>query len=294
MDIRTPAVVALGMFDGVHFGHRALMTRLLDEAKLMRVSPVVHTFSNHPLEVLGGNVRLLSSIRERNQMLFALGAERVESVPFTRETAAMSAEAFIDLIAGKYDIRALVVGYNYTCGARGAGTPETLRQIGAKRGFSVHVVEPVLYEGEPVSSSRIREAVERGDMELAQALLKRRYTLSGKVVQNKRIGRRIGFPTANINADPKRAIPADGVYAAFAFVGGAVYRAATNVGCNPTVHGTHLTIETHMIDFDNDIYGEMLTISFRKRLRGELIFDSLEALKAQIRIDVEQAATLRD
>jgi riboflavin kinase / FMN adenylyltransferase len=294
MDIRTPAVVALGMFDGVHLGHRALIERLLDEAKLLRVSPVVHTFSNHPMEVLGGNVRLLSSIRERNQMLFALGAEQVESVPFTQEIAAMSAEAFIDLIAAKYDIRALVVGYNYTFGARGAGTPETLRQIGAKRGFSVFVVEPVLYGGEPVSSSRIREAVERGDVPLAQALLKRRYTLSGKVVQNKRIGRRIGFPTANINIDPKRAIPADGVYATFAFVVGGVYRAATNIGSNPTVHGAAMTIETHLIDFDSDIYGEMLTISFRKRLRGELTFDSLEALKEQIRTDVEQAAAQRD
>lgn len=289
-----PAVVALGMFDGVHLGHRALITRLLEEAKRLRAVPVVYTFSNHPLEVLNGNVRLLSGIRERNMLLRSLGAEAVESVPFTREMAHLSTEQFIDLLNEKWNVRGLVVGYNYTCGDRGKGTPETLRQIGEARGFSVSVVEPVLFDGEPVSSTRIREAVERGDVSLANTLLKRRYTLAGTVVQNKRIGTRIGFPTANIEADFKRVIPADGVYVTFAFVGGAVYRAVTNIGTNPSVHGQKLTIETHLIDFHADIYGQQLTIAFRKRIRGEAVFDSLDALKEQIRLDVEEAANYRD
>jgi riboflavin kinase/FMN adenylyltransferase len=289
-----PAVVALGMFDGVHLGHRALITRLLEEAKRLRAVPVVFTFSNHPLEVLGGNVRMISGIRERNMMLRSLGAEEVESVPFTREMAHLSTEQFIDLLNEKWNVRGLVVGYNYTCGDRGTGTPETLRTIGDARGFSVSVVEPVLFEGEPVSSTRIREAVERGDVTLAEALLKRRYTLTGTVVQNKRIGRRIGFPTANIEADLRRVIPVDGVYATFAFVGGVVYRAVTNIGTNPTVHGTRLTIETHILEFNADIYGQQLTIAFRKRLRGEEMFDSLDALKEQIRLDVEAALAYRD
>ena len=289
-----PAVVALGMFDGVHLGHRALITRLLEEAKRLRAVPVVFTFSNHPLEVLGGNVRMISGIRERNMMLRSLGTEEVESVPFTREMAHLSTEQFIDLLNEKWNVRGLVVGYNYTCGDRGTGTPETLREIGSVRGFSVSVVDPVLFEGEPVSSTRIREAVERGDVTLAEALLKRRYTLTGSVVQNKRIGRRIGFPTANIEADLRRVIPADGVYATFAFVGGVVYRAVTNIGTNPTVHGSRLTIETHLIDFNADIYGQLLTVAFRKRLRGEEMFDSLDALKEQIRLDVEAASAYRD
>lgn len=289
-----PAVVALGMFDGVHLGHRALMSRLQEDAKLLHAMPAVYTFSNHPLEVLGGNVRLLSGIRERNMLLRSLGAEELESVPFTREMAALSPEAFVDLLSAQWDVRELVVGYNYTCGDRGAGTPETLREIGKRRGFSVSVVEPVLLEGEPVSSTRIREAVERGDITLANRLLKRRYTLSGTVVQNKRIGSRIGFPTANIDANPKRVIPADGVYATFASVDGGMYRAVTNIGTNPTVNGDKLTIETHLIDFHADIYGQPLSVLFRKRLRGELMFDSLDALKEQIRLDVEEAESLRD
>ena len=289
-----PAVVALGMFDGVHLGHRALMSRLQEEAKLLHAIPAVYTFSNHPLEVLGGNVRLLSGIRERNMLLRSLGAEALESVPFTHEMAALSPEQFIELLSQQWDVRGLVVGYNYTCGDRGAGTPETLREIGKERGFTVSVVEPVLFEEKPVSSTRIREAVERGDVSLAERLLMRRYTLSGTVVQNKRIGSRIGFPTANIDASAKRAIPADGVYATFAFVGGGVYRAVTNIGTNPSVHGEKLTIETHLIDFNTDIYGEQLTIAFRKRLRGEAVFETLEELKEQIHRDVEEAASLRD
>lgn len=289
-----PAVVALGMFDGVHLGHRALMTRLLEEAKRLGAIPVVYTFSNHPLDVLGGNVRLLSTVRERNLLLRSLGAQSVESVPFTLEMAHLSTEQFVDLLAEKWNVRGLVVGYNYTCGDRGAGTPETLREIGFRRGFSVSVVEPVQFEGEPVSSTRIREAVERGDVKLAQTLLVRRYTLSGIVVQNKRIGRRIGFPTANIEQDKRRVIPADGVYATYASVGGMAYRAATNIGTNPTVNGDKRTIETYLIDFDSDIYGQELTIAFRKRLRDEEMFDSLEALKEQIQRDVEEAASLKD
>ena len=289
-----PAVIALGMFDGVHLGHRALMNRLLEEAKLLRAVPAVYTFSNHPLEILGGNVRLLSGIRERNMLLRSLGAQELVSVPFTREMASLNPEQFIDLLAEKWDIRGLIVGYNYTCGDRGAGTPETLGEIGKKRGFTVSIVEPVMLDGVPVSSTRIREAVERGDVTLANRLLKRRYTLSGSVVQNKRIGSRIGFPTANIEVNPNRVIPADGVYATFAFVDSGVYHAVTNIGRNPTVNGKKLTIETHLIDFNTDIYGQQLRIAFRKRLRGEAMFDTLDALKEQIRLDVEEVASLRD
>ena len=187
-------------------------------------------------------------------------------------------------------MRALVVGYNYTCGVRGAGTPETLAEIGKTLGFSVLVVPPVLLEGAPVSSTRVREALEQGDVELAQRMLKRRYTLAGTVIENRRIGRRIGFPTANIAPEENRVIPKDGVYATIACVNGADYSAVTNIGTNPTVHGDHLTIETHMIDFDQDIYGERLTVAFRRFLRGELMFSNLDELKEQIRRDIDQSA----
>ena len=290
MKERIPAVVALGMFDGVHLGHRALIGQTVAEANRLGAKPVVFTFSNHPMEVLGSGVRLLSSISERDTILRALGAEEVASVAFTRELAALSPEQFIELLLERWDVRALVVGYNYTCGAHGSGTPETLAQIGNARGFTVLVVPPVLLEGSSVSSTRVREAIEQGDVELAQRMLKRRYTLCGTVVENRRIGRRIGFPTANILPEANRVIPKDGVYATIACVNGAYYCAVTNVGTNPTVHGDHLTIETHMINFDADIYGERLSVAFRRLLRGELIFSSLDALKEQIRLDIREAS----
>ncbi|MEN6594528.1 MAG: bifunctional riboflavin kinase/FAD synthetase [Clostridiaceae bacterium] len=293
MEELTPAVVALGMFDGVHLGHRALLGRAVEQAKALRAEPAVFTFSNHPMDVLGGSVKLLSGMKERNAMIRSLGIEELISEPFTCALAALSPEAFVDLLQARWNVRALIAGYNYTFGDHGLGTPETLEQLGRERGFDVLVVPPVLYEGEPVSSTRAREAVERGDMALAEALLARKYSLSGRVVRNKRIGRRIGFPTANIDADPRRVLPPNGVYATFAYVGGSAYRAVTNIGNNPTVQGEKLTIETYILDFDSDIYGEELTVAFRSFLRGEIDFDSMEALKAQIERDVLQASALR-
>lgn len=289
MEMKTSAVVALGMFDGVHIGHRALVEATLADAKENRAVPAVYTFANHPMEILGGGVRLLCSARERGAILRSLGIEEIVSEPFTRELAALPPEAFVDMLLGRWDVRELVVGYNYTFGERGLGTPETLERLGCEKGFMVRVVPPVLYEGEPVSSTRVREAVERGDMPLAEAMLSRKYALSGKVVQNKRIGRRIGFPTANIEADPRRVIPKDGVYATYAYVGGAAYRAVTNVGTNPTVHGEKMSVETHILDFDQDIYGADLTIAFRFFIRGEVMFEDVEAMKRQIAADVLRA-----
>ena len=293
MEKLTPAVVALGMFDGVHIGHKALISRAVEEANVLRAEPAVFTFSNHPMDVLGGSVKLLSSMKERNAMIRALGVQELVSEPFTCELAALEPEAFVDLLQARWDVKAVVAGYNYTFGSRGLGTPETLERIGKERGFRVLVVPPVLYEGEPVSSTRVREAVERGDVALAGALLGRMYSLSGRIIRNKRIGRRIGFPTANIEPEERRVLPPDGVYATIAYVRGAAYRAVTNIGTNPTIEDGKLGIETHLLDFDADIYGEVLTVAFHSFLRGEIKFDSVEELKEQIKLDVQKAAAIK-
>jgi len=293
MTKRNPAVVALGMFDGVHTGHRALLEKTVETANAMHAVPAAYTFSNHPMEVLGGGVRLLSDIRERNALIRRLGIEELISEPFTLEVASLSPEAYVDALMERWDVRGLVAGYNYTCGAGGAGTPETLAKIGKERGFGVSVVTPVLCEGEPVSSTRIRAAIERGEMEQAAAMLGRRYSFSGRVVKNRRIGRRIGFPTANIETDPIRVMPPDGVYAAYAYVEGAAYRAVTNIGFNPTVNGEKRTIETHIVDFDADIYGRELTVAFRFQIRGEITFKDVSELKKQIEKDVMIASARR-
>ena len=293
MEKNPPAVVALGMFDGVHLGHKALIAHTVEEARSRRVSPVVCTFSNHPMEVLGEGARLLTDIRERNVILRSLGVESVQSEPFTEELARLSPEAFVERLLARWDISLVVTGYNYTFGAGGAGTAETLGQLGAARGFGVDVIPPVRYEDEPVSSTRIRAAVERGEVERAAAMLGRPYSLSGRVVRNRRIGRRIGFPTANIEQDARRVLPREGVYATYAYVGGAAYRAVTNIGANPTVGGERVTIETHLIDFGEDIYDRELTVAFRFFLRGEETFKSVEAMREQIEKDVAAARAWR-
>lgn len=285
------AVVALGMFDGMHTGHRALLTHAIALANEQNALAAVYTFSNHPLDVMGGRVKLLSTTRERNAILRDIGAEEIVSEPFTSELAHTAPEAFVDMLLERWRVDAFVVGFNYTFGARGAGTPDTLIRIGERRGFYVEVVPPVRYEGAPVSSSRIREALSFGEVERAKAMLGRRYTLSGRVVRNKRIGRRIGFPTANIEPDARIMLPQNGVYATYAYVGGGAYRAVTNIGTNPTVGGEKLTIESHLIDFDGDIYAQTLTIGFRFRIRDEETFASVDALKARITLDREIAST---
>ncbi len=293
MTLLSPAVITLGMFDGVHMGHRALIQETLRQSKALCAEPIVHTFSDHPLNVLGGSVRLLSSIRERNSILRALGISEVVSTPFTEAVANTEPRDYIRSLLEERDVRAIVAGYNHTFGKRGEGDAKLLRALGEELGFEVSIVPPVLFEGEPVSSSRIRALLEAGCVEKAAQMLCRRYTLSGRVIGNKRIGRRIGFPTANIAANETRVLPQNGVYATNAYVNGSMFRAVTNIGTNPTVGGETLSVETHLIDFDDDIYDQELTIAFCRRLRGETTFADADALKAQIALDVARASSVK-
>ena len=286
------AVVALGMFDGMHIGHRALVRQGVEIARTLGCVAGVYTFTNHPMAVLGDGVGMLSAPAEREAALRALGVEDVRMAEFTPALAAMRPEEFVGLLMEMWSLRGVVVGFNYTFGDKGLGTPETLAALGERYGFFTRVLPPVEFLDAPVSSSRIRACVEAGDMASAAGMLGRPYRLSGPVIRNRRIGRRIGFPTANLAPDGERALPKRGVYATKAAVEGATYPSVTNVGMNPTVNGGRLSIETHMIGFDGDVYGKTLTVEFCAYLRGERRFGSVEALKAQIGRDVEQAKAL--
>lgn len=213
-------------------------------------------------------------------------------MPFTRETADTEPEAFIRRLAEDFELAGVVIGFNYTFGKRGSGTPELLRSLGEQYGFFTEIVPSVLYKNEPVSSTRIRAAIREGNIEQANKMLGRCYSLRGTVVQNRAIGRTIGFPTANIPVPDRRAVPRDGVYATDCVTRHGVFRAVTNIGTNPTVNGRTRTIETHLIDFAFDLYGEEITVSFLSRLRGEMKFDGLTALKHRIAADIESAKRL--
>ena len=281
------AVVALGMFDGMHKGHTQLVDRAVAMARECHAAPVVFTFANHPLEVLGKKPRLLSTLEERAARMYALGVSEVAAASFTREFADVTPDEFLSYLLSRYDVAAIVCGFNYTFGRRGAGTPEMLTAAGRARGFAVEVLPPVLEGGAPISSSRIREAIECGEIALANRMLGRTYRLTGTVVSNLQNGRRLGFPTANIVPDPALVLPKSGVYHTRAAIPCGLYPAVTNVGANPTLRAKKETVETHLIDFDGDLYGQTLSVSFIGRLRGEIAFSSLEALRDRIQKDVD-------
>ncbi len=285
------SVVALGTFDGVHLGHIALIDKAREIAAQERLSMLIYTFKNHPLEIFACTPKLLMTHSERLLALEARGGESctVAADMFTREYAATEPEAFARMLVDRFCAKHIVVGYNHTFGKGGRGTPELLCELGAQQGFEVSIVKPVLYLGEAVSSTRIRAALEGGDIKNANAMLGAPYALCGNIRHDKGIGTKIGFPTANLVFEEYKQLPLSGVYATRATVNGKAYAGVTNVGTNPTVNGERTSVETHIIDFSRDIYGEAFRVEFLERLRSEKKFNSMAALAEQIAKDTAQA-----
>jgi len=285
------SVIALGTFDGVHAGHRALLREAKELSAKLGAEPMIYTFRNHPLSPFGREPKLLMTQLERLYALEASGLFVAADV-FDLEFAATPPADFVKMLCRRFDMRAAVVGFNYTFGSKGRGNTELLRKMGADLGFTVSVMEPVSHEGAPVSSSRIRRCLEEGNIPDANAMLGKRYALSGTVEMNRRIGHTIGFPTANLENYGNKVLPLSGVYATRAVLSGRAYDAVTNVGNNPTVEGRRTTVETHLLDFDADIYGMPLKVEFIERLRGEVKFSGRDALAAQIAADVRNARNI--
>lgn len=281
-----PAVVALGMFDGVHLGHQQLIKTASAFAQEQDAVCCAYTFSNHPFALLGRSISLLTSSEQRYRLLQQSGAEKVHAEPFDADMMHMSPSAFIDHLQSLWDLRGVVAGFNYTFGDRGAGTTETLQQLGKERGFGVRIVSAVQIRGETVSSTRIRALLQQGDVRLARQLLGRPYSVGGTVKPNLQNGRKIGFPTANLLPPANRALPAHGVYLTEAVCADGVYCGVTNIGTNPTLQGDHVSVETHLLDYCGELYGSCLEVRFLERIRDEQTFASIEALRERIRADV--------
>ncbi|MDR0840625.1 MAG: bifunctional riboflavin kinase/FAD synthetase [Christensenellaceae bacterium] len=284
------SIIALGTFDGVHLGHKKLIDTAVELAGQSGHTPLIYTFANHPLAALGQTPRLLMTDERRIEAL-RVCCDTVADV-FDPAYAAIEPEAFARLLRTRFHIEAAVVGFNYTFGRRGAGDVALLRGLGAALGFAVREIPPMLYAGEPISSTRIRACVEQGDMPAARAMLGRSYCLEGEVLRGRALGRTMGFPTANILPPACLALPAAGVYATRARVGGQSFRAVTNIGKNPTVAGKTLTVETHLIGFDKEVYGQTLQLEFVQWLRGEVRFGSKQELAEQIAEDTKNADAL--
>lgn len=284
--------VAIGNFDGVHTGHRALVTR----AKEFGDRTVVLTFDPHPSAVLSprGGQPMLCSLERRVELLRIAGADEVIVLPFTRELAALSADAFVDdIVLGQLRARAIVVGYDFNYGQARSGSTDTLAEHCARTNTQVVIVAPVEVDGEVCSSSKIRGYLKAGDLPAAERLLGRRWDIEGTVVHGAKRGRAIGIPTANI-APTSDLVIAPGIYAVTLGVeGGAPMPAVASLGTNPTfVDQGGLVLEVHVLDWDGDLYDQKVRTTFVARLRDEAKYEGIDALLVQIRRDIDDTRRL--
>jgi riboflavin kinase/FMN adenylyltransferase len=287
-------LLTIGVFDGVHLGHRHLMAKLTGLARKQGLQSGVITFSRHPSEVLTEKrLPFLTDIERRTELLKEAGVDEVIPLTFTPELAKLSPREFLELLQKHLRIKGLVVGPDFALGKNRAGNTEVLRKLGEEMGFSLTVVPPLKINDEVVSSTAIRKALTEGDTRRAQKLMGRPFSLQGKVVVGDKRGAELGFPTANLEAKPEQALPADGVYTSRAFIDDRAYPAMTNIGRHPTFGGNKRLVEVYLLDYRGDLYGQELNVEIIERLRDEIKFDSPEELKKQIAQDVKRGkATL--
>jgi len=289
-------VLALGNFDGVHLGHRKLISETVARAGECSGLSVVLTFCPHPLQVLNPAAapKMLVSRTKKAELIKALGVDALLEVPFDRSLADLEPEQFIsEIIRKEINPVAIFVGFNFNFGRGGRGTPELLRDLGRRFGIEVGVVPPVLVRGLVVSSTVIRQALEEGDVEAAREFLGYWPTLNGQVVGGEMRGREIGFPTANLELPPDLVLPSRGVYAARIELEAGWFNSVVNIGMKPTFgNGRDTVVEAHVLDYSGDLYGQQVTVEFRHKLRNENRFDNIGDLIGQIRSDVQQARRL--
>lgn len=281
------AVVTSGTFDGVHFGHQKILDRLKNISKDIQGETVVLTFWPHPRLVLypdSQDLKLLNTFEEKAELLRDQGVDHLIRIPFTKEFSNTSSEDFIrKILVEQIGTRVLVIGYDHRFGKNREGRFEHLKENSKTYGFEVEEIPRQDLDKIAVSSSKIRKALEAGAAKAARELLGRPYSLSGRVVKGAMVGRLIGFPTANIEIEyAYKLIPADGAYAVQVIKEDKVMKGMLNIGFRPTVGGKSRTIEVHIFDFEQDIYGENLTIEFIDQLRQEMQFPDIESLKEQL------------
>lgn len=287
-----PTALTIGAFDGVHRGHQQLIETLVNTAHAAGQQAVAMTFDPLPWQLFGrgnGNGGLLTTLEERLELLAALGLDGVVILPFSRAVAATPALEFVAALSRELGLAALWAGPDFALGRGREGDIAFLQAEGARSGFTVHVLPPLVWRGEPVRSSRIREALRRGDLDEANDCLGRPYRLSGTVAHGDERGRRLGFPTANLALPADRLLPAYGIYVCRAVTPLGTFSAVTNVGIRPTFDRQTPLVEAYLLDFAGDLYGQPLALDFLARLRPEMRFPSAEALVAQMHEDAAQA-----
>ncbi len=284
-------VLTIGSFDGLHIGHQQLIRELVARAHELRCLAAVLTFDPHPRRVLAPERRtaLLSTVQERDRMFTALGLDLLIMLPFTRELADTGAEDFVRHVAACLHLTELWVGEDFRLGKGRMGDHQALQALAGDLGYRLHIVPPVISGGKPVSSTRIRALVESGEMHAAAVLLGREYSVNSVVIPGAQRGRKLGFPTANLQIPIERAMPPNGVYAVRVQLDGECLPGVANLGIRPSFDAGEVLLEVHLLGVERDLYGLDLRVFFVERLRGELAFSDVEALKAQIRRDIARA-----
>jgi len=285
-------VLTIGNFDGVHRGHLALFDRVKARARLIQGQSAVMTFEPHPIKVMkpGNGPPLITMIDQKLELISAAGIDVIFCLPFTKQFAAISAQSFVrSILLEKIGMKELVVGYDYAFGHQREGDIKLLKAMGRTLGFAVHEVKPIHIKNKLVSSTSIRKLIQEGNLGEAKALLGRDYQISGTVVRGKsRGGKLLGFPTANLELIDELT-PKSGVYAVTVLMNGKTYKGVTNIGFNPTFVNGVLSVETHILDFSEDVLGKSIKINFTQRLREEKKYASIHELADQIGLDIAQA-----
>jgi riboflavin kinase/FMN adenylyltransferase len=285
--------LAIGFFDGVHLGHQQIIRQTIADARQYEALAVVITFDQHPSTVVAPSrvPPLIYSLPQKLRAIESLGSDALLLIHFDRAFSEQSGEAFIRGLARDFgQIQSLCVGNNFTFGHKRGGNVALLKTLGAELKFIVHGMAAVSLDGRIVSSTRIRETIRNGDLDAASQMLGRAYSLAGTVVRGDQLGRELGFPTANLDASGLL-LPPHGVYAVRAFVQGRLHRAVVNIGSRPTLKNPapEVRVEAHLLDFDEDLYGQGMELTFLEKLRDERKFSSLPGLKEQIARDIAEA-----
>ena len=286
---KKPSVVTIGTFDGVHIGHKAILKRLTDAAEANRLESVLLTFFPHPRQVVQSvsNLRLINTIEEKKKLLEKEGLGSLVIHPFTKEFSRLTAEEYVrDILVKELAAKKIIIGYDHRFGRNRTADINVLKEYGKTYGFEVVEISAQELDEVAVSSTKIRRALENGDIATANNYLGYEYFLTGTIVKGRKIGRTINFPTANIHIDETyKLIPKIGVYVVRTLINNKTYYGITSIGTNPTVNGDTKTIETHLLDFEGDLYGKTLEISFLKYIREEKKFESVPELQSAIEED---------
>lgn len=299
--VKTSTACGMGNFDGVHLGHQRLINELVTRADKEGLESFVITFEPHPSKILCPKEAppLITSLEQKRKIIESFGVKNLLLIPFTKKFSQMSYEEFINrILIEKLNAKLIVVGYNFQFGRGGKGTAEKLKSIGEQKGFETLIVPPVTVNGRIISSTLIRSMIERGEVKEAKALLGRPFSIRGKVVKGEALGRKLGFPTANVFLSPQIIKPAFGVYAVLVSRDGKIHRGVANIGQKPTFKNRkgacNVTLEVHIFDFEQQIYGEEIEVYFIERIREEKPFHDVESLAFQVKNDIMKARSILD